>query len=58
MSELFGDLFYPLAPAALTWWIFQDPWISGIWCAVRIGVRFDKRRRRESAYNHDRREGR
>ena len=30
MSELFGNLFYPLAPAALTWWIFQDPWISGI----------------------------
>ena len=58
MSELFGDLFYPLAPAALTWWIFQDPWISGIWCALGIGVRFDKRRGRESAYNRDRREGR
>jgi hypothetical protein len=58
MSELFGNLFYPLAPAALTWWIFQDPGISGIRCALGIGVRFDKRRRRESAYNRDRREGR
>jgi hypothetical protein len=58
MSEFFGDLFYPLATAALTWWIFQDSWISGIWCAVGIGVRFAKRRRRESAYNRDRREGR